>query len=70
MWLSRKESDVARSNYRMLESAWRVHVQPRWGDVRLSDIDLAEVEGWIAAMGRTSGATTVIRAYGVSCGHP
>ena len=34
-WLSRKESDVARSNYRTLEIAWRVHVAPRWGDVRL-----------------------------------
>jgi hypothetical protein len=28
MWLSRKESDVAKSNYRMLESAWRIHVEP------------------------------------------
>src|SRR5690242_10382664 len=38
-WLSRKESDVAKSNYRMLESAWRVHVQPVWGTVRIADID-------------------------------
>ena len=32
-WLSRKESDVARSNYRTLEIAWRVHVEPAvgWG---------------------------------------
>jgi hypothetical protein len=30
-WLSRKQSDVAPSNYRTLESAWRIHVQPVGG---------------------------------------
>src|SRR6478672_1920674 len=67
-WLSRKESDVAKSNYRTLEIAWRMHVQPRWGTVRLSDIDLADVESWIADLRRKRGATTVIRAYGVLAG--
>ena len=67
-WLSRKESDVAPSNYRTLESAWRIHVKPAWGTTRVADVDLAAVERWIAAMGKTSGATTVIRAYGVSAG--
>jgi hypothetical protein len=68
VWLSRKESDVAKSNYRMLESAWRIHVKTEWGSVRLSDVDLAEVETWIAAMRRKSVATTVIRPYGVLAG--
>jgi hypothetical protein len=64
-WLSRKESDVAPSNYRTLESAWRIHVKPAWGNIRIADVDLAAVERWIATMRKTSGATTVIRAYGV-----
>jgi integrase len=68
IWLSRKESDVAKSNYRMLESAWRTHVEPRWGSIRLSDIDLADVESWIADLRRKRGATTVIRSYGVLAG--
>jgi integrase len=67
-WLSRKESDVAPSNYRTLESAWRNHVQPVWGTTRVADVDLAAVERWIAAMGKTSRATVVIRAYGVLAG--
>ncbi|MET8795364.1 site-specific integrase [Nocardia sp. NPDC004568] len=81
-WLQRKEIDVAKSNYRTLESAWRIHVQPRWGDVAVADIELDAVETWIADMGRPvldpadpekitrqgSGATTVIRAYGVLAG--
>ena len=68
IWLSRKESDVAPSNYRTLESAWRIHVEPVWGTTRVADVDLAAVERWIATMGKTSGATVVVRAYGVLAG--
>ena len=32
-WLARKQQATAPSNYRMIESAWRVHVAPRWGRV-------------------------------------
>jgi integrase len=67
-WLSRKESDVAPSNYRTLESAWRIHVKPVWGTTRVADVDLAAVERWIGVMGKTSGATVVVRAYGVLAG--
>ena len=68
IWLSRKQSDVAPSNYRMLESAWRIHVQPVWAGARVADVDLAAVERWIASLRRMSGATTVVRAYGVLAG--
>ncbi|MFF0816156.1 tyrosine-type recombinase/integrase [Rhodococcus sp. NPDC003318] len=79
-WLARKESDVAPSNYRTLETAWRVHVQPRWGRARVADVELARVEQWIAQIQRDetdadgevikkgAGATVVIRAYGVLAG--
>jgi integrase len=67
-WLARKQSDVAPSNYRTLETAWRIHVKPAWGTTRVADVDLAAVERWIATMGKTSGATVVIRAYGVLAG--
>ncbi|MFC9874341.1 tyrosine-type recombinase/integrase [Nocardia salmonicida] len=81
-WLQRKEIDVAKSNYRTLESSWRTHVEPRWGATPIADIELDAVEMWLADMGRTiadpsdpekvirkgSGATTIIRAYGVLAG--
>jgi integrase len=67
-WLARKESDVAPSNYRTLDSAWRNHVQPVWGTTRLADVDLGQVERWIGTMRKKSRATTVIRAYGVLAG--
>jgi len=68
MWLARKESDVAKSNYRTLESAWRIHVKPVWGTTRVADVDLGAVERWIGVMGKTSGATIVVRSYGVLAG--
>lgn len=69
IWLHRKESDLKPSTYRSLETSWRVHVSARWSSVRLADIDLDAVERWISEMTRAgSGATVVIRAYGVLAG--
>ena len=76
-WLVRKQTDLKPSTYRTTEVAWRKHVKPKWGKTKLVDIDLDSVERWIAEMGRTiidadgavikkgSGATVVIRAYGI-----
>jgi hypothetical protein len=43
-WLARKKQAAAPSHYRMLESAWRVHVRPRWGSVSVADVDVLGVE--------------------------
>ncbi|MGB8211572.1 MAG: site-specific integrase, partial [Mycobacterium sp.] len=68
-WLARKKQRTAPSHYRMLESAWRVHVQPQWGAVAVAEVDVLGVEAWIAGMGsKGSGATTVLRAHGVLSG--
>ena len=67
-WLGRKEKATAPSHYRMLESAWRVHVKPYWGDTAVADVDLLAVEEWITELTTNSGATTVLRAYGVLSG--
>lgn len=68
-WLARKEQATAPSRYRMLESAWRVHVKPRWGSVSVADDDVDMVEGWVEQMVRAGGgATTVLRAHGVLSG--
>jgi hypothetical protein len=68
-WLLRKETTTAPSNYRMTESAWRVHVAPKWARWQVADVDVIEVETWIAQMVRKGcGATTVLRAHGVLSG--
>ena len=79
-WLARKQVDVKPSTYNAIDSSWRTHVEPRWGSTRIADIKLGMVERWIADMGRDeldddgnvlvkgSGATVVIRAYGILAG--
>jgi integrase len=68
-WLARKQRATAPSHYRMLESAWRVHVRPCWGRVPVADVDLLSVEEWITDMvTKGAGATTVLRAHGVLSG--
>jgi integrase len=68
-WLARKKESTAPSHYRTLESAWRVHVEPRWGSLSISDIDQLSIEAWVASMTRHgAGATTVLRALGVLAG--
>lgn len=78
-WLKMKKASVAPSNYRTLDTAWKVHVQPRWGHIRIGDVTAESVQSWIvdmrlAAQERAqekgkpdlnAGATTIIRAYGV-----
>lgn len=47
------------------ESAWRIHVQPKWGARQVGSIRQSEVKAWIAELGAKRSATTVSRAYGV-----
>lgn len=68
-WLVLKEQATKPSTYAPLESAWRNHVEPRWGHVRLSDLDTVEVEKWIGEMRATDkSATVILRAYGIRAG--
>lgn len=68
-WVARKEKATAASNYRMIESAWRVHVAPKWTHRHVSDVTVVDVEAWVAQMARDGcGTTTVLRAHGVLSG--
>lgn len=68
-WLARKEQSTAPSNYRTIESAWRVHVEPVWGHRKVAEISVVEVEAWVARMSKAGNSpTTVIRAHGVLAG--
>lgn len=68
-WLTRKEQATAVSNYRMIESAWRVHVKPKWGRWQVAKVTVPDIESWVAQMVRDGrSATTVLRAHGVLSG--
>jgi integrase len=63
-WLAR-QSHLKPSSLRPLQIAWRIHVEPRWGRVRLSDIRYTEAQQWIAELSAKRGASVVIRTYGI-----
>ena len=62
-WLSR-QTHLKPSSARTVSVAWRVHVEPRWGSVRIADIKHSSVQQWVSDMSAKSGPVTVIRAYG------
>lgn len=66
-WLAH-QTHLKPSSLRPLQIAWRVHVRPRWGTVRLSEVRHSDVQAWISALSADRGATTVLRAYGVLAG--
>ena len=68
-WLERKKATTEPSHSRMLESAWRIHVEPVWGNVSVSKVKPTDVKNWSAAMtGAGKSATTVLRSLGVLAG--
>ncbi|TCN51845.1 site-specific recombinase XerD [Rhodococcus sp. SMB37] len=81
-WLAAKKSRLKPSAYVGLDSAWRTHVEPRWGDMPIATIEISDIEEWIADMltevrdtddpevivKKPSSATTVIRAHSVIAG--
>ena len=76
VWLARR-THLKPSSRRVEEVAWRVHVQPKWGAVKLADIRHSAIQTWVSGMGRevidaegnvtkrAAGPVTVIRAFGV-----
>jgi integrase len=49
-WLDRQKAHTAASSQRSRESAWRVHVSPRWAKTRISDVKATDVQAWIAQL--------------------
>lgn len=64
-WLQNQAAVLKPSSMHPLESAWRVHVAPKWERVEVGMVRHSEVRAWVTAMTTTHGATTVIRAYGI-----
>ena len=70
-WLEMKRAQLAPSSWPKYVQAWEQHVNPRWGDVAISDISAPAVETWVASMPRAdgkagpAGAVVRIRAHGV-----
>ncbi|MFC5791991.1 site-specific integrase [Agromyces tardus] len=66
-WLA-TQTHLKPSSLRPVEIAWRVHVEPVWGDRGIGSVRHSEVQAWVSKLGTRKSATTVLRAYGVLAG--
>ncbi|SKL44441.1 Putative integrase [Mycobacteroides abscessus subsp. massiliense] len=68
-WLERQRGHLKPSGYNVMEAAWRLRVEPRWGRVAIGDIKPTAVQQWIAEIGRgtetakPAGASVVKRTH-------
>lgn len=67
-WLAAKRVHTTENHTRTLESAWRLHVAPTWGDSAVSRVLTRDVQEWVTKMAGDSSPTLVIRAHGVLAG--
>ncbi len=63
-WLD-SQTHLKPSTFRVVEMAWRVHVEPVWGARSIGGVRHSQVQSWVADMSRHKSATSVIRAYGI-----
>ncbi|MEN4449995.1 tyrosine-type recombinase/integrase, partial [Mycobacterium sp. SM3041] len=67
-WLASR-THLKPSSARVEESAWKVHVEPRWGKTKLASLKHSAVKSWVADMTKAgSGPVTVTRAYNTLAG--
>ncbi|MFV0432416.1 MAG: tyrosine-type recombinase/integrase, partial [Leucobacter sp.] len=64
-WLKTKKAVVKPSSYLSFETAWRVHVQPRWGNRKVASIRHGEVQAWVSELTTKKSATVVLRAHSI-----
>ena len=64
-WYASK-SGLAESSLTKMESAWRVHVEPRWGNLAVSQVTKTDVQTWLGD--HKDQAVTIRRAHGILAG--
>ena len=64
-WLERQRGHMKPSGFRSYESAWRVHVAPRWARTAIADLRFSDVQAWVAELSAKRGPVIVATAYSV-----
>lgn len=65
LWLADQAAVLKPSSLHPLESAWRVHVNTRWGLIPVGEIRYSDVRAWVTELSQHRGPATVIRSYGI-----
>jgi len=68
VWLRAKQHQLAESSYHSYSTAWRVHVQPRWGAVQVAAVEPVAVQDWVSELSASRSRAVVTRALGVLSG--
>ena len=66
-WLA-NQSHLKPSTWHVVESAWRLYVQPAFGTREVGQIRPSEVQTWATSISRSKSRTTTVRAVGVLAG--
>lgn len=64
-WRSKAATLKAESSRRALESSWKTHIKPRWGDVQVGVIRADQVQDWVDELASRRSASVVHRALEV-----
>lgn len=67
-WEAERLAPLKPSSRHAMETAWRVHVEPRWAGREISTIRRSEIAQWVADLSKERGAQTVRRAMFVLSG--
>ena len=65
VWLERQRGHLKPSSFHSLESAWHVHVAPRWSRLRINDVRFSDVQAWISELAAVRGSTVIRTAHSV-----
>ena len=64
-WMQGKKGVVKPHYFMDLQSAWNIHVEPRWGNRAIASVRRSEVQAWISEMASEKSASVVLRAFGI-----
>ena len=64
-WLDRRRSHLKPSGFRSYEGVWRLHIEPRWGQTRVSEIRFTDVQAWVSELGSRRSPVVVQMSHSV-----
>lgn len=67
-WEAERLAPLKPSSRQAMETAWRVHVEPKWAGREVLGIKRSEIAEWVAELGKERSAQTVRRAMFVLSG--
>jgi integrase len=67
-WMAKQKTARKPSYMRSLETAWKTHVDPKWGNRQVKSIKAGEVQEWVSDLSERRSASVVLRANGILAG--